>query len=64
MNEYETTTALTAVYDAAADGGQTRLDGFWSARLAEKDVSRGKVQSAIEAGLATVDGVVCRKAGL
>ncbi|MFP5257464.1 MAG: dephospho-CoA kinase [Acidobacteriota bacterium] len=63
MNENETTTDLTAVYDAVADGGQARLDGFWSTRLAGKDVSRGKVQAAIEAGLATVDGAVCRKAG-
>jgi len=63
MNEHdETTTAVTAVYDAA-DGAPARLDGFWSARLAGEDVSRGKVQAAIEAGLATVDGVVCRKAG-
>lgn len=63
MNERETMMALTAVYDAAADGGPARLDGFWSARLAGEDVSRGKVRAAIEAGLATVNGAVCRKPG-
>ena len=63
MNEHETMTAMTAVYDEAASGASARLDGFWSAKLAGEDVSRGKVQAAIEAGLATIDGVICRKPG-
>lgn len=54
-----------AVFDPAADGGPgTRLDVFWSARLADLEVSRAKVRAAIEAGLALVDGAVCRKPGL
>lgn len=54
-----------AVFDPVADGGPgTRLDVFWSARLADLEVSRSRVQTAIEAGLATVDDAVCRKPGL
>lgn len=52
--------AYTAVVDAAG----TRLDAFWSARLASEDISRAKIRAAIDAGLALVDGEICRKPGL
>ncbi|KHK04351.1 dephospho-CoA kinase [Desulfovibrio sp. TomC] len=63
MNDTEATTPFEAVYDAAADGPGARLDVFWSARLAAEDISRGKIRTAIEAGLAAIDGTVCRKPG-
>ncbi|EHJ46690.1 pseudouridine synthase, RluA family [Solidesulfovibrio carbinoliphilus subsp. oakridgensis] len=54
-----------AVFDPTTDGGVgTRLDVFWSARLADLEVSRARVRAAIEGGLATVDGADCRKPGL
>ncbi|WP_043793499.1 dephospho-CoA kinase [Solidesulfovibrio fructosivorans] len=53
-----------AVFDPATDGGRgTRLDVFWTARLAGEDVTRARVRAAIEEGRATVDGAVCRKPG-
>lgn len=52
------------VFDPEGDGGPgQRLDVFWSARLAGEGVPRARVQEAIAAGLATLDGTVCRKAG-
>lgn len=42
------------------DGGM-RLDKFWGRELAEEGVSRGRVKSWIESGLALVDGEVVTK---
>lgn len=39
----------------------TRLDKFWARELADTGVSRGKVKSWIESGLATVNGEVVDK---
>lgn len=65
MEKDETIHPHQAVFDPATDGGVgTRLDVFWCARLADLEVSRPRVRAAIEAGLATVDGTVCRKPGL
>jgi 23S rRNA pseudouridine1911/1915/1917 synthase len=63
MNDTFAPTPFEAVYDAAADGPGARLDVFWSARLAPEDISRGKIRAAIEAGLAAIDGTICRKPG-
>ncbi|MHC1789080.1 dephospho-CoA kinase [Solidesulfovibrio sp.] len=63
MNDTTAPTPFEAVYDAAADETGARLDVFWSARLASADISRGKIRIAIEAGLAAIDGTVCRKPG-
>ncbi|UJX40190.1 dephospho-CoA kinase [Desulfovibrio sp. JY] len=53
-----------AVFDPADDGGRgTRLDVFWSVRLAGEDVTRARVRAAIEDGQASVDGAPCRKPG-
>lgn len=61
----ETEKRLETVFDPATDGGAgVRLDVFWCARLADRDVPRARVQAAIEAGLASVNGAVCTKAGM
>ena len=53
-----------AVFDPQFGGGAgTRLDVFWCAQFAEGGVARSRVRAAIDAGLATVNGTVCRKAG-
>jgi len=57
-DEYE------AVFEPGA--GQptgTRLDVFWSARLGGHEVSRARIQEAIEAGYALLDARVCTKPG-
>ena len=54
-----------AVFDPAAHGGVgVRLDVFWCAWLADREVSRGRVRAAIEEGGAAINGAVCRKPGL
>ncbi len=54
-----------AVFEPGQGGGAgTRLDVFWCSRLAEESIGRSRVRAAIDEGLATVDGAVCRKAGL
>ncbi len=61
----ETEKRLETVFDPETDGGPgVRLDVFWCARLAGQDVTRARVQAAIEAGLASVNGAVCTKAGM
>ena len=62
------TTAATrheAIFDQVASeaGANPRLDVFWCAHLADASVSRARVREAVEAGLATIDGAVCRKPG-
>ncbi|BCS90167.1 dephospho-CoA kinase [Pseudodesulfovibrio sediminis] len=45
---------------SVSDGG-LRLDKFWGRELSDAGVSRGRVKSWIESGLATVDGKVVTK---
>ena len=55
---------LRAIFDPAVDGGVgVRLDVFWCARLSDRDISRARVQAAIEAGHATIAAAPCRKPG-
>jgi 23S rRNA pseudouridine1911/1915/1917 synthase len=63
-NQFDATDAQHAVFDPTTDGDVgMRLDVYWCARLAEQEVPRARVRGAIEAGLATIDGAVCRKPG-
>lgn len=41
-----------------------RLDVFWTTQLAEAPVPRARIREAIEAGLASINGAICRKPGL
>ncbi|WP_428558455.1 MAG: dephospho-CoA kinase [Solidesulfovibrio sp. DCME] len=60
----ETDLRLEAVFDPETDGGPgVRLDVFWCAKLAGQDVTRARIQAAIDEGLASLNGAVCRKAG-
>ena len=60
----DATMLLQDVFDPQRDGGPgVRLDVYWCARLADRDVSRARIQGAIADGGAVVDGVVCRKPG-
>lgn len=59
----ETESRYEAVCEPTDGGAGRRLDVFWCTWLAQRDVPRARIQAAIEAGLASIDGVVCRKAG-
>ena len=54
---------FTAVFEPTPGQAPLRLDVFWTNRLAEQAVTRARIQEAITAGNAWVDGQVCRKSG-
>ena len=54
---------FTAVFEPTPGQAPLRLDVFWTNRLAEQDVARARIQEAITAGGAWVNGQVCRKPG-
>ena len=60
MNSGQTEKKWERVVDFS-DRGE-RLDRFWGRELADEGVSRGRVKSWIEAGLALVDGTAVTKA--
>ncbi|SDK73535.1 23S rRNA pseudouridine1911/1915/1917 synthase [Maridesulfovibrio ferrireducens] len=47
--------------DALFSDRNTRLDKFWGTELENDGISRGKAKDWIKAGLAEVDGVLCKK---
>jgi len=64
MESVDTMETLRETFDPATDGGAgIRLDVYWCARLAEREISRSRVRAAIEDGRAAIDGAVCRKPG-